>query len=137
MAEESLNSEDDSIHPSSYEQLREEICMSNPRDVTSSRSGVDVEKAEADFSEQNRLFSSISHQARRLSRQASHASKPTGTDEDVERAASSADSDDDWELETALRGNRAAEEEAGIRDKHIGELTSFSGFISADILYQV
>lgn len=121
MAEESINSEDDSAHQSSYEQQREELRMSNPQGFTSSWSGVDVEKAEEDFSELNREFSSISHQARRISRQASHTSKPSGVNGDLERAASSADSDDGWNLETALRGNRAAEEEAGIKDKHIGE----------------
>lgn len=107
---------------SSYEQQREELRMSNPHGFTSTRSGVDVEKAEEDFSELNRQFSSISQQARRLSRQASRASKPTATTEDVEKTASSAESDDSWDLESALRGNRAAEEEAGIKDKHIGKL---------------
>jgi hypothetical protein len=86
------------------------------------QSGVDVEKAQYEFSELNRQFSSISHQARRLSKQASRASKPTTTAEDVEKAGSSADSDEPWDLETTLRGKRAAEEEAGIKDKHIGIL---------------
>lgn len=131
----SLDSEDDSMHRSSYEQQREELRMSNPQGFTSTRSGVDVEKAEEVFSELNRQFSSISHQARRLSRQVSRASKPTATAEDVEKAASSADSDDSWDLETALRGKRAAEEEAGIKDKHIGKLYKGDKLVLMLMLY--
>lgn len=116
----STNSDLDSIRSSNYEQGREEIRISNPQGMTMTQTGVDVEKAEYEFSELNRQFSSISHQARRLSKQASRASKPTATAEDAEKAGSSADSDEPWDLETTLRGNRAAEEEAGIRDKHIG-----------------
>ncbi|KAJ5992228.1 CDR ABC transporter [Penicillium sp. IBT 35674x] len=103
----------------SYEQRREEIRIANPQGVTSVQAGVDVEQAEEDFSDLNRQFSSISQQARRLSRHASRASKPTAT-VDEEKARSSHESDDTWDLETALRGNRAAEDEAGIKDKHIG-----------------
>lgn len=118
----SLNSEVSSMHRSSYEQRREELRMLNPQGFTSTRSGVDVEKAEEVFSELNRQFSNISQQARRLSRQPSRASKPTAMAADVEKTASSAESDDSWDLESALRGDRAAEEEAGIKDKHIGKL---------------
>lgn len=107
----------------SYEQLREEIRIANPQGVTSVQTGVDVEQAEEDFSDLDRQFSSISHQARRLSKHASRASKPTAT-VDEEKARNSHDSDDRWDLETALRGNRAAEDEAGIKDKHIGAFES-------------
>ncbi|KAJ5089116.1 hypothetical protein N7532_007800 [Penicillium argentinense] len=116
----SFDSEADSFRTRSYEQQREELRNSNPQGITSTRTGVDVEKAEQDFEELNRQFSSISHQARRLSKQASRASKPAVTTEDVEKAGSAADSEEPWDLETTLRGNRAAEQEAGIRDKHIG-----------------
>lgn len=105
----------------SYEQRREEIRIANPQGVTSVQTGVDVEQAEEDFSDLNRQFSSISHQARRLSKHASRASKTTAT-VDEEKARSSQESDDIWDLETALRGNRAAEDEAGIKDKHIGAI---------------
>ncbi|KAJ5626673.1 hypothetical protein N7528_004100 [Penicillium herquei] len=101
-----------------YEELREEIRIANPQGVTSVQNGVDVEQAEQDFSDLNRQFSHISHQARQVSKQASRVSK-TATFEDVEKAGSS-DSDETWDLETTLRGNRAAEEEAGIKDKHVG-----------------
>lgn len=122
----SFDSEADSSQTSSYEQQREELRISNPQGVTSTLTGVNVEKAEHDFEELNRQFSSISHQARHLSKQASRASRPTVTTEDVEGTGSSADSDDPWDLETTLRGNRTAEEEAGIKDKHIGEKFDYS-----------
>lgn len=115
----SVDSEVNSMQTRSYEQY-EEITTSDSRGIISIRSGVDVEKAEEDFSDLNKQFSNISHQARRLSRHASRASKPNVTAEDVEKAPSSTDADDSWDLETALRGNRAAEEEAGIKDKHLG-----------------
>lgn len=107
-------------HRSSYEQRREELRISNHQGYTTTASGVNVGKAEEDFSELNRQLSSFSQQARRLSKQASRASKPTSAVPDVEKDASDVDSDDSWDLETALRGNRAAEEEAGIKNKHIG-----------------
>ncbi|KAJ5980879.1 hypothetical protein N7481_008177 [Penicillium waksmanii] len=116
----SFNSEVDSSQTSDYEQQREELRISNPQGFTSTLTGVNIEKAEHDFEELNRQFSSISHQARHLSKQASRASRPIVTAEDVEGTGSSADSDDLWDLETTLRGNRTAEEEAGIKDKHIG-----------------
>lgn len=118
MMRDSLDSEVDSLPTRSYE--RHEETTSDSQGVISIRSGVDVEKAEEDFSELNKQLSNISHRARRLSKQASRASKPTATAEDVEKAQSFAESNESWDLETALRGNRAAEEEAGIKDKHIG-----------------
>ncbi|KAJ5620960.1 hypothetical protein N7510_004944 [Penicillium lagena] len=114
------DSDGDTLDSDNYECGREELRSSNPQGMTSSQQGVDVEKAEQDFSELSRQFSSISHQARHISKQASRASKTGITNEDVEKSASSADSEEQWDLETALRGNRAAEVEAGIRDKHIG-----------------
>ncbi|KAJ6007540.1 hypothetical protein N7540_011516 [Penicillium herquei] len=102
-----------------YEELREEIRIANPQGVTSVQNGVDVEQAEQEFSDLNRQFSHISHQARQVSKQASRVSK-TATFEDVEKAGSSDHSDETWDLETTLRGKRDAEEEAGIKDKHVG-----------------
>jgi hypothetical protein len=116
----SNDSDGDTPDSDNYEHGREELRVSNPQGMTSSRQGVDVKQAEQDFSELSRQFSSISHQARHISKQASRASKTGTKNEDVEKSASSADSEEQWDLETALRGNRAAEVEAGIRDKHIG-----------------
>lgn len=104
-----------------YEQNRERARVSNPRGFSSRQSGVDVEKAEYEFAELNRELTNISQQARRLSKQASTSSKaPAATD--LEKSGSSADFEEPWNLETTLRGNRAAEIEAGIKNKHIGML---------------
>ncbi|KAL4917968.1 ABC-2 type transporter-domain-containing protein [Aspergillus aurantiobrunneus] len=105
---------------SSYEQNREWVRHNNPRGIVSHDSGVNVEKAEQEFAELNREFSNISYHAQRLSRRASRASKNEVHSRDVERATSLTDSVESWDLETALRGNQAAELEAGIRGKHIG-----------------
>lgn len=115
----SVDSEVNSLQTRSYEQY-EDITTSNTQGGISIRSGVDVEKAEEDFSDLNKQFSNMSHQARRLSRHASRASKPAANAEDVEKAPSSTETENSWDLETALRGNRDAEEEAGIKDKQIG-----------------
>ena len=81
------------------------------------QSGVDVERAEKEFAELNREFSSIS---RRISRTQSRASAARGRD--LEKAVSSSDEtlDDAFDLEHTLRGNREADNEAGIKPKHIG-----------------
>lgn len=120
---ESSNSSDIDIVSTAndYEQTREQIRLSNPRGLTSPQANVDVERAEHEFSELNRQLSTISHKTRRLSRQASRPSKAGVTTEDVEKSGSSAGSEEEWNLETALRGNRSAEAEAGIKDKHIGK----------------
>lgn len=99
-----------------YANQWEEIRTSNPQGIVSSRNGVDVAQAEEDFFELDREFSRV----------ASRASKPTAITDDVEKAESSADSERSWDLETTLRGNRTAEEEAGIKDKHIGMCPEFN-----------
>lgn len=130
VSESSNGSDVDSLSTASaYEQHRERLRDANPQGVTSHRSGVNVKEAEEEFSELNRQFSTISHQAHCLSKQISRASKPTGKTEDVERSDSPADSDEPWDLETALRGNRDAETAAGIRSKRIGDFMS-------DLLFQ-
>ncbi|KAI9374499.1 ABC-2 type transporter-domain-containing protein [Aspergillus egyptiacus] len=105
---------------SNYEQNREWVRQNNPRGFVSHDSGVNVERAEQEFAELNRELSSISYQAQRLSKHASRVSKNEVHSKDVERCASSTESVEPWDLETALRGNRAAELEAGIKSKHIG-----------------
>ncbi|KAL4939152.1 hypothetical protein BDV06DRAFT_225287 [Aspergillus oleicola] len=115
----STGSDADTIR-SSYEQNREWIRHSNPQGVVSHDTGVNVERAEHEFAELNRELSSISYQAQRLSKHASRVSKNEVHSKDAERSASSTDSVDSWDLETALRGNQAAELEAGIKSKHIG-----------------
>lgn len=90
--------------------------------LTRTQSGVDVEQAEKDFAELNRELSGISQQARRLSKQLSKQSRTAAKLDDVEKLGSSTDSDDEsWDLESALRGSRAAEVQAGIKPKRIGK----------------
>ncbi|EXJ60821.1 hypothetical protein A1O7_04974 [Cladophialophora yegresii CBS 114405] len=80
-------------------------------------SGVNVEQAERDFAELSRELSAIS---RRMSRTQSRASGFRA--KDVEKAISSSDenSDDAFDLETALHGAREADNAAGIKSKYIG-----------------
>ncbi|KAI1622058.1 ABC drug exporter AtrF [Exophiala viscosa] len=80
-------------------------------------SGVDVERAEKDFAELSREFSSIS---RRMSRPQSRAS--AAKVKDVEKAISSSDYtlEEGFDLEATLRGNREADHAAGIKAKYIG-----------------
>jgi len=86
-------------------------------------SGVDVEKAEEAFADLGR---ELSVRSRRISRQDSRASArayPKPAVQDVEKALSSSDSSEEpWDLEATLRGDRTADIEAGIKSKLIGVL---------------
>ena len=86
-------------------------------------SGVDVEKAEEAFADLGRELSACS---RRISRQDSRASArryPKSAVQDVEKALSSSSlSEEHWDLEATLRGDRTADIEAGIKSKLIGVL---------------
>jgi ATP-binding cassette subfamily G (WHITE) protein 2 (SNQ2) len=86
-------------------------------------SGVDVEKAQEAFADLGRELSAHS---RRMSRQNSRASakrQPKSAPQDVEKAiSSSASSEEHWDLEATLRGDRTADMEAGIKSKLIGKL---------------
>ncbi|KAK5162685.1 hypothetical protein LTR04_003110 [Oleoguttula sp. CCFEE 6159] len=85
--------------------------------------GVDVARAQSDFAKLSRELTGLSQHSRRLSRSQSRKSIPkhAGT-QDVENAASSDDSEEPFDLESALRGNKGLEEEAGIKSKRIGVL---------------
>lgn len=103
-----------------YESNRESLRNSNPQGLARIHSGIDVGQAEEEFAELNRRLSGISQQSKRLSRHDSRKSgKETATD-DVEKTTSSAESQEPWDLEATLRGNRNADYEAGIKPKHIG-----------------
>jgi ATP-binding cassette subfamily G (WHITE) protein 2 (SNQ2) len=86
-------------------------------------SGVDVEKAEEAFADLGRELSACN---RHISRQDSRASArryPKLAVQDVEKALSSSDSSEEyWDLEATLRGDRTADIEAGIKSKLIGVL---------------
>ncbi|KAF2734360.1 ABC transporter [Polyplosphaeria fusca] len=85
--------------------------------VHSVNSGVDVARAEADFAELNKELSRSSHISRKLSRVQSRKDVIA----DVEKAPASDDSSEDpFDLQAVLRGNRDEEEAAGIKSKKIG-----------------
>ncbi|KAK0628734.1 ABC-2 type transporter-domain-containing protein [Bombardia bombarda] len=97
------------------EELREEARRNNPNGLTRAETGVSVERAEADFAQLRR---ELSH-ASRISRTQSHAKSA-----DAEKGQSLSDTTssdpEQFDLESALRGDLDAEREAGIRPKHIG-----------------
>ncbi|KAF2125515.1 hypothetical protein P153DRAFT_400322 [Dothidotthia symphoricarpi CBS 119687] len=84
--------------------------------------GVNVSRAEADFAELSQELSRSSNVSRRMSRAHSHKSHKNHTPADVEKGVDSTDtsSDEPFDLEATLRGNRSEEEEAGIKSKRIG-----------------
>jgi len=84
------------------------------------RLGVNVVGAEKEFAELQRELSHVSR--RNLSRQQSRRSERRKDGGDLEKAASSGDSDDSepFNLEETLRGNKHMEEESGIKGKMIG-----------------
>lgn len=101
---------------SDLENQRETARQNNPNGFSRVSTGVSVEQAEADFADLQREISRASR--------ASHQRKSL----DVEKAGSkvaaestqSEDTEEIFDLEQALRGDLHAEQEAGIRSKHIG-----------------
>jgi ABC-type ATPase with predicted acetyltransferase domain len=78
-----------------------------------------VAEAEAEFAELQRELSGVSEKSRRES---AHYVAKKGDATDVEKAAvpESISEDSQFDLESTLRGGKAADEEAGIKPKHIG-----------------
>lgn len=101
-----------------YEKSHGFLQVPKPYSLTRTVSGVDVEQAERDFAA---LSKEMSTEHRRMSRTNSKSSHVKGA-HDLEKAISHASTGSraDWNLEDVLRGNREAEEEAGIKSKHIG-----------------
>ncbi|EOO02215.1 putative brefeldin a resistance protein [Phaeoacremonium minimum UCRPA7] len=95
----------------------EEVHRNNPNGLSRVHTGVSVEQAVADFAELQRELSGMSRASRVSSRR-----KETHADEEKGNGAvtESPSEDEQFDLETALRGGLAAEQEAGIRPKHIG-----------------
>lgn len=88
-------------------------------DGTQQHTGVDVEQAQASFAELSRELTGLSQHSRRLSRTQSR--KSVKKIHDVEKTATSESSDEEqFDLESYLRGNKRLEDEAGIKNKHIG-----------------
>ncbi|KAI9900489.1 hypothetical protein N3K66_004751 [Trichothecium roseum] len=85
------------------------------------QSGMSVEQAEADFQHLQREFTGKSRASRRES--TSGQKQKTSVLDPEKNASTVSGSEDDgsaFDLETALRGDLDASQEAGIRDKHIG-----------------
>ncbi|KAG4438299.1 hypothetical protein IFR05_006234 [Cadophora sp. M221] len=101
---------------------RENVRHANPNGFSSTTSGIDVKAAEAEFATLQRELSGISQTSRRLSRTQSRQSKKGASEKDVEQLASEDSTTDDeaFDLESTLRGNHSAEQESGLRPKHIG-----------------
>ena len=80
--------------------------------------GVNIHRAEREFAALNREFSRTSQLSRTKSRQSRK-----GATADIEKAVDEeTGSEEPFDLETALRGNRDEEENAGIKSKQIGVL---------------
>lgn len=99
----------------------EQARQNNPKGTSNPHTGVSVSQAEADFAELQREISGRSRTSRRQSQGSRHAGA------DVEKATSavaespsSISTEEVFDLESALRGGLAAEQEAGIKPKHIG-----------------
>ncbi|KAI4145441.1 MAG: hypothetical protein LQ340_006282 [Diploschistes diacapsis] len=78
--------------------------------------GISVKRAEAEFAELSRELSNFDEKHRKLSRT---TSRKTNGEIDIEKTESSQE-DEPFNLEEALRGNREAEMQAGIKPKQIG-----------------
>jgi len=102
------------------EAQRENARSSNPNGFSSTNGGIDVKAAEAEFAGLQRELSGISQHSRQLSRSQSRQSKKGYEEKDIERATSSQETEEQFDLESTLRGNQAAEVESGMRPKHIG-----------------
>jgi ABC-type multidrug transport system ATPase subunit len=84
--------------------------------------GVDVLGAQQQFADLQRHISGLSEASRKLSRQQSHRSRKSQKHDvhDIEKAVSSESSEEPFDLEDTLRGNKRLEDEAGIKAKQIG-----------------
>jgi hypothetical protein len=90
--------------------------------VSNVSGGVNVSRAEAEFAELSKELSRASNLSRKISRVQSRQSRKNEVPADVEKAIeeSDASSEEQFDLESVLRGNRDEEERAGIKSKHIG-----------------
>lgn len=107
------------------EEELEEARRNNPLGLTRTQSGVSVEQALDDFRQLRRElsnFSRASRQSREAQRRGSKADSKSEVREDVAESGATAStfSEDQFDLEGALRNGLDAEQQAGIRPKHIG-----------------
>jgi ATP-binding cassette subfamily G (WHITE) protein 2 (SNQ2) len=92
----------------------------NANGVSNVSGGVNVQKAQNDFAELSKELSRTSNLSRKISRDPSR--KPEVISDIEKSPESDASSDNAFDLETVLRGNRDEEEAAGIKSKRIGVL---------------
>lgn len=97
------------------EKQREAARSSNPNGFVQPTSGVSVAAAEAEFASLQKELTNISHATRKSEARA----RGEG---DVEKVSSTSTASEPFDLEGTLRGNREADEVAGIRAKKIGVL---------------
>jgi hypothetical protein len=102
------------------EKQRVDSRQNNPNGFTTSIGGVSVEGAEAEFAELQRELTGLSEKSRRSRRQSFHSAHNKETDVEVAAAANTDAEDVPFDLESTLRGNKAIDEEHGIRSKRIG-----------------
>ncbi|OBT81193.1 hypothetical protein VE02_10126 [Pseudogymnoascus sp. 03VT05] len=98
------------------EKQREAARSSNPNGFVQPTSGVSVADAEAEFASLQKELTNISRVATRKSEAGANDEK------DVEKVGSASTASEPFDLEGTLRGNREADEVAGIRAKKIGVL---------------
>jgi ATP-binding cassette subfamily G (WHITE) protein 2 (SNQ2) len=92
----------------------------NANGVSNVSGGVNVQKAQNDFAELSKELSRTSNLSRKISRDPSR--KPEVISDIEKSPESDASSENAFDLETVLRGNRDEEEAAGIKSKRIGVL---------------
>ncbi|KFZ00466.1 hypothetical protein V498_00053 [Pseudogymnoascus sp. VKM F-4517 (FW-2822)] len=97
------------------EKQREAARSSNPNGFVQPTSGVSVAAAEAEFASLQKELTNIS----RATRKSEARARGEG---DVEKVSSTSTASEPFDLEGTLRGNREADEVAGIRAKKIGVL---------------
>ncbi|KAH7020916.1 ABC-2 type transporter [Microdochium trichocladiopsis] len=119
-ASEPTSSSSASVATISPEEERERARQANPSGFSNAQGGVNIERATADFAELQREISGLS----RISRVQSRQSQKGVDVEKVKSNRTGADESDSTEelfdLEATLRGGLAAQQEAGIKPKHIG-----------------
>ncbi|KAF9691287.1 hypothetical protein EKO04_010765 [Ascochyta lentis] len=94
----------------------------NEKGASEVKGGIAVQRAEAEFAQLSKELSRTSGISRRMSRVQSHHSRKDQTTTDIEKGVdgSSISSEEAFDLEKTLRGNRDEEEAAGIKSKRIG-----------------
>ena len=106
-----------SSNSQNYEELREEARRNNPNGVSHADTGVSVEQAEADFANLQRELSRLSRVSRPKSKGHAGDMEKGGI---ITESKASGETAEQFDLESALRGDLEAEREAGIRPKHVG-----------------